>query len=108
MSKNNIPVVSDSDTAKAAEAAKYNGVKNFVYVGPSLPGGRLKSNVVLIGTYAEIMEYHKEAVSRYPGVERLFVPVSSLADAKAKLQNGGNALSKYYQDVAAKIRTKGD
>ena len=88
--------------------AQYEGVKTFVYIGPALPNGRLKSNTILSGTYTEITDYYKEAVALYPGVERLIVPVLRLAESREKVQKGGNLLHKYYQDVAAAIVPKGD
>jgi len=105
MKKNN---VSDSDTTPAPAENKpmYDKITSFAYVGVSLPGGRLKSNTILHGTYAAIMEYYKEDIASYPGVEKLFVPVSKLAESREKLRSGGNLLSKYNQDIAAAIKTK--
>ena len=115
--------VSDSDTINTAgntEAAApagattadkkpmYDGGTNFAYIGPSLPGGRLKSNTVLGGTYAEITEYYKEAIDLYPSVAKLFVPVSRLAESREKAEKGGNLINRYYNEVAAAIVPKGD
>lgn len=127
MAKNNKPV-SEPDTISAAEAetavvgeekdtapatpqptgkTKYEGVTTFAYVGPSLPGGKLKSNTVLSGTYAEITAYYAEAITLYPGVERLIVPVARLAEAREKTQSSGNVMYKYYTEIAAAINAKG-
>lgn len=124
MAKNNQSNVSETDTINAAatettqnegsgtaaptEKARYEGVTAFVYVGPSLPGGRLKSNTVLSGTYAEIAEYFKDAIALHPSVARLIVPVSRLAEAREKTQNSGNAMYKYYTEVTAAISAKGE
>ncbi|GHU42202.1 hypothetical protein FACS1894111_05730 [Clostridia bacterium] len=88
--------------------AQYDEITNFVYVGPSLPGGRLKSLATLGGTYEEIKDYYKEAVALFPKVERLIVPVSQLAEARAKTQTSGNILHNYYRDVISAIQTKGE
>lgn len=120
--------VSDSDTtaesvttaenaAESMEAAtadtalikaRYEGVRNFVYIGPSLPGGRLKSLTVLSGTYAQIADYYKETIALYPSIERLIVPVARLAEAREKTQTSGNLMYNYYQEIAAEIKAKGE
>ena len=86
----------------------YNGITHFAYVGVSLPNGRLKSNAVLCGTYAEITEYYKETIALYPGLEKLIVPVSRLAESREKIKNGGNLFNKYNQDIAAAIKAKAE
>jgi len=99
--------VSDSDTSAMPVEKKpmYDKITSFAYVGVSLPGGRLKSNTILHGTYAAILEYYKEVIELYPGVEKLIVPVVKLAEAREKLRSGGNLLNKYNQDVIAAIKT---
>lgn len=88
--------------------ARYEGVRNFVYIGPSLPGGRLKSLTVLSGTYAQIADYYKETIALYPSIERLIVPVARLAEAREKTQTSGNLMYNYYQEIAAEIKVKGE
>jgi len=113
MSKNKN--VSDSDTNNpaaetenaAVNTGRYEGVTNFAYIGPSLPGGRLKSNTVLCGTYAEITEYYKEAIELYPSAARLIVPVARLAESREKIKTSGNLLYNYNEEIAAAIKTKG-
>lgn len=95
-------------TATTPKSERYAGVKTFAYVGPSLPGGKLKSNTILSGTYAEITGYYKEAITLYPGAEKLIVPVSRLAETREKTQNSGNVMYKYYQELAAEIKAKGE
>ena len=86
----------------------HDGVTSFVYVGPSLPGGRLKSNTVLSGTYAEITGYYKEAIDLFPAVARLFVPVSRCAESREKAEKSGNLINRHYQEIIAAITAKGD
>ena len=111
--------VSDSDTKTAVETAAptegtqtdnklYDGVTNFVYIGPSLPGGKLKSYTVLNGTFAEIKEFYNEAITLYPSVLKLIVPVSRLAESREKAEKSGNILHKYCEDVSTEIKTKGE
>jgi hypothetical protein len=132
MAKNNIPV-SESDTQNAAAVnetaadavqetpapttpdqdpapparARYEGVTAFVYIGPSLPDGRLKNNTILSGTYEQVTGYYADAIGAYPSVARLIVPVARLAESREKTQTSGNVMHKYYQDVTAAIKAKG-
>ena len=50
---------------------------------------------------------HKDVTERFPNVEKLIVPVERLAESRAKIRDGGNALSKYYNDLLVQIRQKG-
>ncbi|MBU5438292.1 hypothetical protein KQI42_09745 [Tissierella sp. MSJ-40] len=77
------------------------GYKHFVYIGPSLPGGKLKSNIVLCGGIEEIKTYYKEVLEEYPEIVRLIVPVHKLGEMKAKVQAPGNVINKYYNDIAS-------
>lgn len=86
----------------------YEGIKTFAYIGPSLPKGRLKTNTILSGTYAEITEYYKDEITLYPSVARLIIPVTRLAESRERVQTSGNLLHKNYQDIAAAIVPKGD
>ena len=118
--QNNVSDLDTENTESAAETTqanthsappegeRYKGVTTFAYIGPSLPGGRLKSNTVLSGTYAEITGYYKEAVTLCPSVAKLIVPVSQLAQSREKTQKSGNIMHKYYMDVVAAINTKGE
>lgn len=75
--------------------------KTYCYIGPNLPDGVLKKNSLIIGTKKAIKEKYKEEIEKYPQLERLMIPVESLADAKAKVVNEGNILNKYYKDIAS-------
>lgn len=104
--KNN--AATENGAAENNEAAKpakirYEGIKNFVYVGPSLPGGRLKSNTVLEGTYDEITAYYKDALEEYPKAAKLIVPVGQLADVRTKAKTPGNIICEYYNGIVSKI-----
>ena len=117
MAKISDNVVSDLDTKTTAEkteipvaSEKSSGgesTKSFVYIGPSLPNARLDTNTTICGTKKEITEYYKDAVERFPNVEKLIVPVERLAESRAKIRSGGNVLSKYYNDLLNQIKQKG-
>lgn len=95
------------ETAKVAESKKTSEVnKHFVYIGPTLPGGKLKSNTVLQGDIEKIKEYYKDVLEQYPQVVRLIVPVSKLGEQKEKVQTHGNIINKYYGDVVSAMNGK--
>lgn len=91
------------DTPQAAEAEK------LVYVGPQLPRGLLKTNKIFEGTREQILASPEmaEVLKRYPLVKNMLVPVSKLAEAKQKIAAGGNALHKFYADIASLAATEG-
>lgn len=82
------------------------GSMRHVYIGPSLPGGRLEKNAVFTNSMAEIETYFGEEFVKYPQLGRLFVPVESLGEQKEKASTPGNALYKHYQDVALALKDK--
>lgn len=115
-----------TDTATAAEGAQNapqaaqgaEAVQNapqeaepekLVYVGPQLPRGRLKTNKIFEGTRDQILASPEmaEVLKRYPLVKNMLVPVSKLAEAKQKIAAGGNALHKFYADIASLAATEG-
>lgn len=99
--------VSDSDT-KATEKKADDGVRHFIYIGPSLPGGRLQKNAVLRGTHSEITAYFQSAIDEFPQVAKLIIPVGKLKELGAKTQTSGNLMYNYYQEITAEIKAKGE
>lgn len=76
----------------------------LVYVGPSIPFGKLRTSMILEGTQEEIDEYLADVVDKYPEAARLLATPENLAKAMDKVATKGNILHKYAQDMAAKIR----
>ena len=110
----------DKDTATAAEGAQNEPqaaadatnapeTVKLIYVGPQLPRGRLKTNKIFEGTREQIIASPEmeEVLKRYPLVKNMLVPVSKLAEAKQKIAAGGNALHKFYADIASQIAAEG-
>lgn len=109
------------DTAQAAEASQdapqtpAEGTDapetvKLIYVGPQLPRGRLKTNTIFEGgSREEILASPElaEVLKKYPLVKNMLVPVSKLAEAKQKIKTGGNALHKFYTDIASLAATEG-
>ena len=97
----------DKDTAQ--DAQQEAEPEKLVYVGPQLPRGRLKTNKIFEGTREQIIASPEmeEVLKRYPLVKNMLVPVSKLAEAKQKIAAGGNALHKFYADIASLAATEG-
>ncbi len=93
------------NTAETKEAAENgnNGAEKetFIYIGPDVRGGALKTNAALTGTREEVRGYLKGILEAVPQVERLLVPVSRLAESKGKVKEKGTLLNKYYNEVAS-------
>ena len=76
----------------------------YVYVGPTLPNGRLKGNAVFEGESLEkILEFFGDLSETHPQIKRLFVPVDKLGENLVKVKTPGNLLHKYYHDIASAI-----
>lgn len=93
----------------AQDAPQAEEAEKLVYVGPQLPRGRLKTNKIFEGTRDQILASPEmaEVLKRYPLVKNMLVPVSKLAEAKQKIAAGGNALHKFYADIASQAATEG-
>ena len=93
----------------AQNAPQAEEAEKLVYVGPQLPRGRLKTNKIFEGTREQIIASPEmeEVLKRYPLVKNMLVPVSKLAEAKQKIAAGGNALHKFYADIASLAATEG-
>ena len=93
----------------AQDAPQEEEAEKLVYVGPQLPRGRLKTNKIFEGTREQIIASPEmeEVLKRYPLVKNMLVPVSKLAEAKQKIAAGGNALHKFYADIASLAATEG-
>lgn len=78
----------------------------LVYVGPTLPGGRLKSNSVFNGTEEGIKKHLSSIIEKYPQVARLLVPTTELGSVKGKVNMPGNIMNKYCDDILMSIKTE--
>ena len=98
----------ESAAVEAAEAPQdkekpklWEGYSQFVYIGPSLPGGLLKKNAVLIGEFEQITAYLAPVLEQYPQAERLLYPVEKAGYAMKKAQAQGNIVHKCYADLVS-------
>lgn len=93
------------DAATGAQDVAERGT--YVYIGPSLPHGRLKHNFILQGTREEINSYLSDVLEDFPQVRRLVVPAAQLAEATRKATMKGNILNKFYNDVLSTAASVG-
>jgi len=73
----------------------------FVYLGPSIRGV-IQSGTIYCGTRRQVKDNLQFAIAKYPHIETLIIADSDIADAKAKIKKGGNALSHAYKVLSAR------
>ena len=103
-----IPPVEENAAVEAADAPQdkgrrklWEGYSQFVYIGPSLPGGLLKKNAVLIGEFEQIKAYLAPVLEKYPQAERMLYPTEKAGYAMRKIQAKGNIVHKCYMDLVS-------
>ena len=103
-----IPPVEENAAVEAADAPQdkgrrklWEGYSQFVYIGPSLPGGLLKKNAVLIGEFEQIKAYLAPVLEQYPQAERMLYPTEKAGYAMRKIQAQGNIIHKCYMDLVS-------
>lgn len=92
---NNTASVAQEGAANTPE----NGYLKWVYIGPSLPGGKLKKDSVFKGDRAAVLSFLSEIVSEFPQVEHLLVPVEKFAEKKQRAETNGNIMNKWCNDI---------
>ncbi len=86
------------------EEPKVKAETIHVYIGPSLPDGRLKAGTVFKGQKTEVLKHLEAATTKHPEVISLIVPVGEVASAKRKLQAGDSLLSEKYKALQKRIK----
>lgn len=87
-------VITEKKIKKAKEAKKSS--VTVMYVGPSIVNVVQKSTVFKDGVYPKAL---KEIIKEHPYVERLLIPIDSLAAARKELAIEKSALSVIYNKV---------
>lgn len=93
-------------TQETANNEPVEDVMKLVYIGPTLPAGKLKCNRIFEGTENQIKEELKAVIEEYPLVERMLVRVSELEEKKSKVNTAGTIWHKYYADIVSIIAAK--
>ena len=78
----------------------------LIYIGPTLPAGKLKCNRIFEGTEAAIKKELEAVIKEYPLVERMLVNVEGLTEKKARVRTAGTIMNKYYSDILSAIAAK--
>lgn len=94
----------EQDAGKPEGSTAEEKQVTLVYIGPSLPYGKLRSSMILKGTQEEIDGFLAEIREQYPEVTHLLVPPDKLTQALEKVGRKGTILHKYYEDMLAKSR----
>lgn len=81
---------------KAGKAVKW------VYIGPSIPFGKLREAMILEGTEEELKAFVSDLAEEYPEIPYLLVAPEELTEAMEKVGKKGTILHKYYSDMLAK------
>lgn len=106
---NNEAENSTAEAGKGQETAN-NGlvedVVKLIYIGPTLPAGKLKCNRIFEGTEAAIKKELEAVIKEYPLVERMLVNVEGLTEKKARVRTAGTIMNKYYSDILSAIAAK--
>lgn len=99
----NTPAAEKAENGANKAATEPQEEATYIYIGPKLPAGKLKSNAIFIGTRQAIKTELAAVLEEYPLVDRLIVPVEQLAEKKDKVRTAGNILNKYYSDIVSTI-----
>lgn len=78
--------------------------KQFVYIGPSIPRGKLMKNAIFTGTRKEIEIYLADVLEKYPKIKSLIVPIEELAESREKASKPGNAINRYCVELASEFK----
>lgn len=91
---------------ETANSGLVEDVVKLIYIGPTLPAGKLKCNRVFEGTEAAIKKELKAVFEEYPLAERMLVRVETLTEKKERVRTAGTILNKYYSDLLSLIAAK--
>jgi hypothetical protein len=93
--------------ASAAEGkTKRQTPRNYIYIGPTAPGGALPSYKNFIGTRERVEEALADIIKAYPQVKNMIVPTTKLAESRIKAQNPDAALGKFYAGLKTAFAKK--
>lgn len=75
-------------------------MNKLMYLGPNRPFDLpLSSRAVLSGAPEEVFPQAAPFIARYPGLKKLFVPLSAIPAAKAQIALEGSALNTAYRNI---------
>lgn len=95
---------SNSMTEKNEPQTAKNAPKQYVYIGPSVPRGKLLKNAIFTGNREEIEKYLADVLEKYPKIKNLIVPIEELARSREQVSKTGNALNRCYVELASEFK----
>jgi len=95
---------SNSMTEKNEPQAAINAPKQYVYIGPSVPRGKLLKNAIFTGSREEIEKYLADVLEKYPKIKNLIVPIEELARSREQVSKTGNAINRCYVELASEFK----
>ena len=101
---NSVAVIHDTTNGQRPLSTQYDGYSKFIYMGPSIPLGRLKERAVLEGSFSQVMDFISQEVEAFPQVRHLVIPINRLGEYATKVSNKGNIINKYYYDIVSLIK----
>ena len=93
-----------SATTSGISPKKTEAARSYIYVGPSLPSGRLRENALLRGSPGSIHKMFAEEIKAYPQIKHLIVPVETLGAFLPRLRTPGNLAYRHYQEIKTTAR----
>ena len=93
-----------NERKKTASVESKSAPSTFVYIGPSLPNGQLKSGTVFRGQRSEVLKHLEGVTTKHPEVLHLLVQSGEVATAKRKLQSGESLLTENYKALQKQIK----
>lgn len=90
-----------NDTKQTTEK---NECTQYIYVGPSLPSGKLQSNTVFKGNFKKIVDMLSGIIDEIPQIKNLIIPINKLSEYEKKLNRKDNIISKYYSDIVSHFK----
>lgn len=96
--------ITDTPAKENATQTATDAQKQFVYIGPSVPRGKLQKYAIFTGTRKEVETYLADVLEKYPKISRLIVPIEELAQSREKAEQPGNAFNRYYVELASEFK----
>jgi hypothetical protein len=96
--------VTDTAAQENATQTATDAPKQFVYIGPSVPRGKLMKNAIFTGARKEVENYLADVLEQYPKIKSLIVPIEELAESREKAEKPGNAINRYCVELASEFK----
>lgn len=93
----------EPDVSSSTPKVRHDGVSPVIYVGPSLPYGRLNKGTIFSCSKEKVIKCLTGVVEQFPSVPKLIIPLCDLAKVRSKMESGNGYLCRTYAEVQATI-----